>query len=161
MKIQALISFLAIASSADALAPSGRRAFLNSAAAAALSTTAAILPANAVDIGGKPVFGKDDLMTQKSHGTSDASVQSDLQYGVSNKLADQISNYNRRFAEQAGYFGYTSFEEEVRNSKGPVTFYDSVTGKPLFVAPIGRSADQFIAESEIHGESHLSWRQCK
>ena len=36
-------------------------------------------------------------------------------------------------------------------ANGPVTFYDSVTGKPLFVAPINRSAEQFIQESEIHG----------
>jgi len=27
----------------------------------------------------------------------------------------------------------------------------SVTGKPLFVAPIGRTAEDFIAESEVHG----------
>ena len=31
------------------------------------------------------------------------------------------------------------------------TFYDSVTGKPLFRAPIGRSLDEFIEESKKHG----------
>ena len=29
--------------------------------------------------------------------------------------------------------------------------YVQVTGKPLFVAPINRSADEFLAESEVHG----------
>merc|ERR1711992_218612 len=73
-------------------------------------------------------------------------------YDVSNKLADKICNYNRRFAENAGYFEYTPFESIITKANGqPVTFYDSVTGKPLFKAPIDRSADDFIAESRIHG----------
>jgi hypothetical protein len=33
----------------------------------------------------------------------------------------------------------------------PTTYYDSVTGKPLFRAPIGRSMDEFLAESNVHG----------
>jgi len=33
-------------------------------------------------------------------------------------------------------------------SKGQeITFYDSVTGKPLFIAPRGRTAETFIKES--------------
>ena len=35
--------------------------------------------------------------------------------------------------------------------EGPTTYYDSVTGKPLFVAPIGRTMDEFLAESNVHG----------
>ena len=98
------------------------------------------------------VYGDEAIMSPKSHGTSDAPVQSELLYGVSNKLADRICNYNRHFAEMGGYFQSTSWEETVREAKGsPVTFYDSVTGKPLFVAPIGRSAEELIQESEIHG----------
>lgn len=30
-------------------------------------------------------------------------------------------------------------------------FYDSNTGKKLFTAPVGRTWDQFIAESKAHG----------
>jgi hypothetical protein len=78
-------------------------------------------------------------------------VQENLRFGVSNKLADKICNYNRHFAEYSGYFRETSFEETVRKAKGPVTFYDSNTGKPLFVAPLGRSVDEFIEESRYHG----------
>ncbi len=32
-----------------------------------------------------------------------------------------------------------------------ITFYDSVTGKPLFIAPRERSFEEFRKESEDHG----------
>ena len=32
-----------------------------------------------------------------------------------------------------------------------ITFYDSVTGKPLFIAPRGRSFEDFRKESKSHG----------
>ena len=48
-------------------------------------------------------------------------------------------------------FNRPDFEDVVLNAKGPITFYDSVTGKPLFVAPMDRSAQQFVQESKIHG----------
>ena len=54
-----------------------------------------------------------------------------------------------------GSFQNTSFEKEIReivaSTKEPVTFYDSVSGKPLFKAPVNRSTDEFIAESKVHG----------
>jgi hypothetical protein len=43
-----------------------------------------------------------------------------------------------------GYFQSTPFEERVLQAKSPITFYDSVTGKPLFVAPINRSPEEFL-----------------
>jgi len=96
-------------------------------------------------------LGDESIMYQKDHGSSAVPVQENLRYGVSRKLADKISNYNRHFAEFGGYFQETSFEDVVRAANGPVTFYDSNTGKPLFQAPIGRSADEFIDESKVHG----------
>ena len=131
--------------------PNGRRDFL-----ASLSTSTAGLllspnQASAVGVGGRLKYGDESIMSQKGHGTSANPVQNNLLYGVSEKLADKICNYNRQFAEFAGYFKSTSFEDAVLAAKGPVTFYDSVTGKPLFVAPINRSAEDFIQESEIHG----------
>ena len=39
----------------------------------------------------------------------------------------------------------------VASTGGPVTFYDSVSGKPLFKAPVNRSVDEFINESKVHG----------
>ena len=59
--------------------------------------------------------------------------------------------------ETGGYFDTsTSFEEDVRRyhaSSGgePMMFYDSVSGLPLFRAPVGRTVDDFVAESRVHG----------
>jgi peptide methionine sulfoxide reductase MsrB len=94
-------------------------------------------------------------MPQRAHGTTDSAVQEDLLYGVSRKLADKIVSYNRHYAEPAGYFEATNLRQVVLEAeakgKGPVTFYDSVSGRPLFVAPLGRSAKEFLRESENHG----------
>jgi len=77
---------------------------------------------------------------------------------VSRTLADRICCHNRMFAEMGGYFDTsTSFEKDVRQqyassgSSKPMIFYDSVSGLPLFRAPIGRTVDDFIAESKVHG----------
>jgi hypothetical protein len=105
-----------------------------------------------VNVGGKVRYGDEEVMVQKGHGTSKNPVQSDLLYGVDNRLADKITNFNRNFAENGGYFKSTTFEETVLQAKGePITFYDSVSGKALFVAPVNRSAEDFISESKIHG----------
>lgn len=145
----------------SAAARSDRRSVLQTlgtaAAAFAPLTTSFSPAANAaetdldVKVGGKIQLGDASLMDQKAHGSSPIPVQEELRYGVSRKLADKICNYNRHFAEFGGYFEDTSFEEVVRAAQGPVTFYDSNTGKPLFVAPMNRSVDQFIAESQVHG----------
>jgi peptide methionine sulfoxide reductase MsrB len=135
-----------------------RRAFFASAATSALLTTVSSASATtsspaaaSVVVGGKIVYGDEPIMAPKAHGTSERPVQEQLRYGVSNQLADRICNYNRHFAEQAGYFTSLGFEQLVRDSKDPITFYDSVTGKALFMAPIGRSAEEFLAESRSHG----------
>lgn len=64
--------------------------------------------------------------------------------------ADRICNFNRHYAEYAGYWKSTDYLKEVSRD-GPTVYYDSVTGKPLFVAPIGRSMDEFLQESNVHG----------
>lgn len=129
----------------------GRRDFVASLSTIASASFFSPGKASAIDVGGRLVYGDESIMSQKEHGTSSKAVQTDLLYGVSEKLADKICNFNRHFAEMGGYFRSTSFEDIVMAANGPVTFYDSVTGKPLFVAPINRSAEQFIQESEIHG----------
>jgi len=115
-----------------------------------------------------PVQGDAEaLMAPKAHGTSAAPVQDPLRYGVDRAVADQICSFNRHYAEHSGYFEGTSWLKEVAPAAAsassasadadadaaeqPVTYYDSVTGKPLFVAPIGRSFAEFAAESAAHG----------
>lgn len=136
-----------------------RRSFLARFGAGVAASSPLLLgvpsPSSAADgfvVGGKIAFGDESLMSPKAHGTSDSPVQDELLYGVSRKLADKICNFNRHFAENGGYFLKTTFEDEVLAAGGkPLTFYDSVTGKPLFVAPVGRSAEEFLTESEVHG----------
>jgi len=148
--------------SSDGAVVQKRRAFLaNFAAASLLPLLTVANPSSAsargmVNEKGPMVYGSDDIMSQKEHGTTAASVQENLRYGVPRKLADKICSFNRVFAEMGGYFqGSSTFEKDVRNivasTNGPVTFYDSVSGKPLFKAPINRSVDDFIAESKVHG----------
>ena len=117
-----------------------RRAFLSK--FAAMSLLPMMMPAYAyargADETGPLVYGSDDIMSPKAHGTTSMPVQEGLRYGVSRNLADKICSFNRAFAEMGGYFeSSTSFERDVRDvvssTGGPVTFYDSVTGSPLFV----------------------------
>ena len=52
--------------------------------------------------------------------------------------------------QYAGYFKTTDFLT-TENGESEVTFYDSVTGIPLFHAPRGRSWQEFVDESLAHG----------
>jgi hypothetical protein len=79
----------------DAMQRTNRRAFFQTAAATAVAFSFAPLKSQAFEVGGKIQFGGESIMVQKEHGTSSKPVQNDLLYGVSNKLADKISNYNR------------------------------------------------------------------
>ena len=97
-----------------------------------------------------PIVGPDHIMRKKAHGNSEKAVQDKLRWGVDRKQADRICNYNRRFAENSGYWLRTRFLMQA-NRLGKTTFYDSVTGKPLFTAPVGRSFAEFKKESTEHG----------
>ena len=91
-----------------------------------------------------------NIMAEKEHGTCRMPVQASLRFDAKRELSDGISCYNRFFAEPAGYYQNTSLEKDLRKN-GQLTFYDSVTGKPLFVAPRDRSVDEFLAETKSHG----------
>lgn len=95
------------------------------------------------------------LMAPKDHGTCIEPVETNLRWKADRKTADKISCYNRFYAEFAGYFEETSFLSDEKGAgddgRPPVTFYDSVTGKPLFIAPQGRSWADFEKESKFHG----------
>jgi hypothetical protein len=53
-------------------------------------------------------------------------------------------------SQHAGYWRETNFLSEV-DRNGETTYYDSVTGKPLFIAPRGRTFQDFEKESLSHG----------
>ncbi len=102
--------------------------------------------------GGPPVIGSESIMAKKAHGTTAEPVQSSLRWSCNRRKADHICCYNRHYAEYSGYFKSTPFVRYVRErGEHPTVFYDSVTGLPLFVAPVGRSVEAFLAESKAHG----------
>jgi hypothetical protein len=72
------------------------------------------------------------------HGTTETAVQENLRWSCAWKTADKICSFNRHYAEHAGYWEQTSFLAEVDKTV-ETTYYDSVTGKPLFIAPRGRT----------------------
>ena len=97
-----------------------------------------------------PVVADESVMSQKAHGTCERPVMRDLRYGVDRELADRICCFNRHYAEPAGSGWNTRWTAEVSGKK-EVTYYDSVSGKPLFIAPRGRTWEEFERESRAHG----------
>eukprot|EP00471_Norrisiella_sphaerica_P008709 CAMPEP_0184492174 /NCGR_PEP_ID=MMETSP0113_2-20130426/22481_1 /TAXON_ID=91329 /ORGANISM="Norrisiella sphaerica, Strain BC52" /LENGTH=1054 /DNA_ID=CAMNT_0026876841 /DNA_START=337 /DNA_END=3501 /DNA_ORIENTATION=- len=97
-----------------------------------------------------PVIGSEFIMSEKSNGTTSKPPMRPLRWGLDWKKANKICCFNRHFAERAGYFRKSRWMKEV-DSYGVTVYYDSVTAKPLFRAPIGRTFRQFLLESEKHG----------
>lgn len=101
--------------------------------------------------GGAMVRGSEELMCPKAHGTSPHAVPRLLRWDVRRSEADRVCSFNRHFAEASGAYRFDStFLREI-DRDSPTVFYDSVSGKPLFVAPLGRTLDAFLAESDAHG----------
>eukprot|EP00815_Leptocylindrus_aporus_P008293 CAMPEP_0116070568 /NCGR_PEP_ID=MMETSP0322-20121206/13144_1 /TAXON_ID=163516 /ORGANISM="Leptocylindrus danicus var. apora, Strain B651" /LENGTH=196 /DNA_ID=CAMNT_0003558515 /DNA_START=49 /DNA_END=639 /DNA_ORIENTATION=+ len=112
-----------------------------------------------------PIVGDESIMSQKAHGTSEKPVQKELLWGCDYETADRICNFNRHYAEYAGYWTSTNFLKEVDRS-GPTKYYDSVTGKLLFEAPKGRTMDEFLKESASHGwpsfrDEEVNWENVR
>lgn len=98
-----------------------------------------------------PIYCDEDVMKPKEHGTCEVPVMKGLRWKCDWGTADRICCFNRHYAEHSGYFTETSFLSEESAASGEITFYDSVSGKPLFVAPKGRSFEDFVKESKSHG----------
>ncbi len=97
-----------------------------------------------------PIVGDESIMSQKEHGTSEKPVMKNLKWGCDFDTADRICNFNRHYAEFAGYWATTKYLEEV-DRENPTKYYDSVTGEHLFTAPVGRSMEEYLVESGKHG----------
>jgi hypothetical protein len=76
-----------------------------------------------------PVHGSREIMKKKKHGTSEKPVMKNLRFGCDYKLADKICNFNRHFAENAGYFKKTSWLSEV-DGHAETTYYDRSRSSP-------------------------------
>jgi len=123
------------------------------AASSGLPNPLDLLQPNSAKVGSPIVYGDESIMSKKSHGTTESAVQKNLLFDIDREEADRICSYNRHFAESAGTFLSGPFVEEMRSLKEgeEKTFFDSVTGKPLFVGPRGRTVEEFLAESKKHG----------
>ena len=100
------------------------------------------------------VMGDESIMKPKAHGTSETPVQDNLRWNCDRKTADNICNFNRHYAEHRGYWTKTTFFDEAKKEwedTSEVQFFDSNTGKLLFVAPRGRTYQEFIKETLSHG----------
>lgn len=116
------------------------------------TSASAIDPAVLPEHGGTPVAGAESIMSAKAHGTTEHPVQATLRWNCNRGTSDRICCHNRHYAEHSGYFETTPFVRYMKERGGaPTVFYDSVTGLPLFVAPVGRSVEEFLKESRAHG----------
>ena len=97
-----------------------------------------------------PIPGDESIMSRKAHGSTASPVQANLRWGIPDALASRICSYNRHYAEPSGSWVGTSFFKEADRA-GETTFFDSVTGRPLFIAPRGRSFEEWERESRAHG----------
>lgn len=100
------------------------------------------------------IKGTEDLMSQKAHGTCVGPPQNPLRWGADYETADRINCFNRHYAEFAGSYKNTGFPEAMAAADAAgdmMTFYDSITGKPLFIAPKSRNWGDFDRESTAHG----------
>lgn len=96
------------------------------------------------------MLAKNEIMNQRAHGTCSVATPANIRWGCDRQMADRIGCFNRAFAEPSGYFQSTKFLSEERGVT-EVTFYDTLSGKPLFVAPRGRTWNEFVEESKTHG----------
>ena len=101
---------------------------------------------------GAAAAGMEELMSAKHDGGSCVGpVQSALRWGCDVELATRIACNNRNYAEHSGYWLDTASFSNAIAAGEQINFYDSVTGKLLFVAPIGRTMEEFVTESTHHG----------
>lgn len=112
-----------------------------------------------------PIYGDETIMSPKAHGTSEKPVMKNLRWECDYDTADRITNFNRHYAEYAGYWESTKFLGEV-DQENPTKYFDSVTGELLFTAPLGRSMQDFISESKSHGwpsfrDSEVNWEHVR
>ena len=104
-------------------------------------------------------MGSESMMSKKAEGTCPNPAQFCLLFNCDSQLATRICCHNRHYAEHAGYaFGkdITWTKEMLEKAQNPdlpqtTTYYDSITGKSLFKAPVGRSIRELLVESEAHG----------
>ncbi|KAL7552073.1 hypothetical protein ACHAWF_015325 [Thalassiosira exigua] len=109
-----------------------------------LAATAAMSPTVASSSGndGEQCYGRTPM----------PSVSTYLGASLDYSIAEHICCNNHRWAEDRGYLASPEVDLFGRlNPANQTVFYDSVCGLPLFVAPRGRTFEEFRDESLKHG----------
>merc|ERR1712107_5034 len=89
-------------------------------------------------------------MRPREHGTCSNPPMRPLRWRCNWERANEVCCFNQHGAEPSGYWLKTQFLKEAK-AAGEISFLDSVTGKPLFCVPRGRSLEAFVEESRRHG----------
>lgn len=93
-------------------------------------------------------------------------VQEQLRFGVDRKMAAEMTVLGCHAAENHFYYKKTQWRKELKAVEdGVLTYYDSVSGLPVFIAPRGRSLQQFLDETDKHGwpsfrDQEVVWENC-
>lgn len=76
-----------------------------------------------------------------------------LRWGAKADVASEIGCFNRAGAEPKGSWEQSGLPKAAgrKSGGGTITFYDTASGLPLFVAPRNRTMEQFLEESRAHG----------
>lgn len=113
------------------------------------------------------VVGDETIMADKPGGSGSCVAKpTSKRWAVDVAQADAICCHNRQFAEAAGYFaGVGAFMAELEGATA-LEFFDSVTQRPLFRVPGGRTMQAFIDESKVHGwpsfrDSEVVWENVR
>merc|ERR1712178_368051 len=83
------------------------------------------------------ILADESVMSKKAHGTAPNAVlatNGQMRWAADAATADRICCFNRHYAEHSGYWLSTQFLKEHKGD-AEVTFYDSVTGKPILHQP--------------------------
>lgn len=119
------------------------------------SRTSTALPALAMIVAAVALFSSSTSAAEQKQCfgyTPMPSIVSYLGATLSYSTAERICCNNHHYAEYKGYLAAPEVDLFGRLDAGNETvFYDSVCGIPLFVAPRGRSFEEFKAESLKHG----------
>ena len=95
--------------------------------------------------------GDESLMKRRAHGTCARALPMPLRWSVDHATADNICCFNRHYAESSGSATSNALYMAEARQGDEITYYDSATSKPLFIAPRGRTLKDFLAESDRHG----------
>ena len=92
-------------------------------------------------------------MSEKENGTCVGQPQSNLRWNVENDVANWVSCFNRKYAEDRSYAftGERTYLTWINASDTDIKYYDSITGKQLFEGPKSRSIQDFLDEAQPSG----------